>query len=1128
MPQKNWGEAIAYRIIFIVVSFHKKETQSHSQSQQLFWRLPMSRTLGLDLGTNSIGWALVEDDVAIVASGVRIFPVGVKEDDFLKQGKEVSKNVARRMARGIRRRHHRYKIRREKLIGILCEQSMMPGEEDLFSTRELYEFRAKGLDSKLNLVEFGKLLLMFNKRRGFKSNRKTLASEEAKKEEGVVKEEIHELEKKIVETKCRTVGEYFATLFKQTQSKDNWHNKDEAIERIRDRFVGREMYTKEFDMLWERQSSFYPTILTPELRTKIRDETIYYQRNLKSQKGLVGRCRFEPGKRCAPKSSQLFQEFRIWQQLSATRFVSGERIGQPLTPEEKQKAYVELMKQKKLTEAAMKKLLDIPRSVSFNDVFAAKGMDGNSTNVRLLEALGVETFSQLTDQQRFELWHILTYTDNTEKLKAIIRTKISQNILPQLNEEAIDRYAETNLEEGYCNFSTKALNRILPFLREGLEPFNAFLKAGYDPTKKIVKGQIQEVTKIPALSPNELRNPIVQQMLSETFRVVNAIVAKYGKPDMIRVELARELRKPKTEREEHRTRTIQTRKQREEYAEFLSHRFKKKIEPNSIEVKKYELWLEMGCEDPKLDNLDSFMKNGRIKDAVKYKLWKECNRISPYSGKAIPLSKLLSPEIQIEHIHPYSKTMNNEFGNLCLCESYINKDKGDKLPYEYFASKGEGALEAFKQRVAVFKGGKRWRFLAKEIPEDFLNSQLNNTRYAARELATRLQMLVPPMKDGETLRPRVQVVNGQATSALRRLWGVNSILSKGDIDTKNRGDHRHHAIDAIVIACTSPGIIHKLAKHSKFDEWSKLTNDKVTKPWRSFLGDTSDAINSIIVSYRNQKRLVGKKPNKSKAKNLEKYPDGFVKQQTVTIRGPLHEETIYGSIEFNGEETYVTRWPLRKFTEVKQLEKVVDPKVRQVLLKRVKKYNGELKKAFAENTDDPVLMYSKNGSKVPINKVRVINPSESLIEVRKDAFVESGNNYAIAIYEDKETGKRESETIPFWFAVKRALAGELIVPKEKNGKQLLFALQQRDTVVTYEEHPDEIEWDDTGYLRDHLFRVRRFSVNGQIYLDYLYVADLDEKNDRNRLFYQMAPSTLRCVRVEVDLLGNIVKKEGVA
>ncbi len=1081
----------------------------------------MSTTLGLDLGTNSIGWALVEDDKRIIKSGVRIFPVGVQEEDFQKNGKEVSKNIARRMARGARRRRFRFKLRREKLMKLLASTGMTQANEEFLSTRELYELRAKGLDDKLSPTEFGRILLMLNKRRGFKSNRKTATDPDKKKEEGIVKEEIFQLQKQIDESKARTVGEYFFSLFERADKEKNWPNENTPIERIRDRFVGREMYEKEFDLLWTKQSQYYPNVLTKELKMLIGAETIYYQRNLKSQKGLVGKCRFEPKKRCAQRSSIEFQEYRIWQQLWMVRFASGDRIGQELTAEEKQKVCSALMRTHKMTEAKLKTLLNISRHEHFNDVFDLKG---NRTNSDLIEAVGEKLFDSLNDAQRFELWHILTYSDNTEKLKQIVQNKIVKGILPPLTDEQIDTYSRINLEEGFCNLSKKALNKTIPYLREGSGLTESVEKAGYDPTRKIVKGKAEEVSKVPSLAPNELRNPIVQQMLSETFRVVNAIIKEYCKPDMVRIELARELKKPKTKREEARNNAIKKRSQREEYAEFLSKKFGQRIEPNSPEVRKYELWLEMGCEDQSLDDLKSFMRNGKVTDSLKYKLWKECGRISPYSGKVIPLAKLFSPEIQIEHILPYSQTMNNEFGNLCLCEADINKRKGDKLPYEYFESIGK--IDEFKSNVSRLQNdGKRKRFLAKEIPEDFLNSQLTNTSYAATDLAWRLSSVFPPIVKGDKESPRVQVVNGQATSDLRRLWGLNSILSNGDVDTKNRSDHRHHSIDAIAIACTTPVVIHTLSSASKFNMKGRLTNDDIKEPWNGFRDSCYESINSIIVSYRNQKRLVGKKPNKIQAKDLSKYPDGFIRKNTITIRGAMHEETIYGSISMNNEQQFVTRWPLEKFTDEKQLDKIVDSKVREVLKKRVKKF-GTIKKAFESNEKDPVLMYSKKGKKIPIKGVRVINVGEHLAEIRKGAFVETGNNYAIAIYEDTETKKRTFETISFYIAVQRSLHNEPIVKHSMGGKPLLFALKQRDIVVRYDKHPDEIDWSSMDYLRSRLFRVRKFDVKGIIYLDYLYAAKLDDKIDRNTLFFQMRPNTFNYVKVEVDLLGRISKEEG--
>ncbi|MCZ7556274.1 MAG: type II CRISPR RNA-guided endonuclease Cas9 [Bacteroidia bacterium] len=1078
----------------------------------------MGKTLGLDLGTNSVGWCLVEDGKQIIASGVRIFPVGVKEDDYVKQGKEVSKNVDRRIARGIRRRRHRYLLRRARLIALLEKHNMMP-VLGAVGTRKLYELRRTALDKKIPLADLGRILLMLNKRRGFKSNRKTAVSDDAKKEEGVVKEAIGKLKRDIEETGCRTVGEYFATLFDATDEQKRWHNSDEPIERIRGRFVDRSMYQQEFDLIWAKQSRYYPSILTDDLRHEIRDKVIYFQRPLKSQKGTIGRCRYEPSKRCAPKSGFDFQEFRIWQQLGAVRYDLGTELNQPLTLEQKVLLAEYLAENPKLTRTKARTILRLPASVQFNDVF---DLLGNTTAARLKEAIGENTYEALSEDAMRELWHIISFCDDDEKMQAIIERKISRRVLPALNPEQIENIINTKFEDGYGNLSTKAIRKLLPHLRSDMNMYDAAVAAGYGGVGPGTK-KIRELDKIPPLKPNELRNPIVQQILTETFKVVNALVREYGKPDMIRVEMARSLKKPKKLREEARYKAQVKQLQREEYAELLSKHFKRRIYANDPEIRKYELWLEMGCKDAGLNDIESFFRNGKIRDAVKYRLWKECDRISPYSGKTISLRRLFSAEIEIEHILPYSRTMNNEFTNLSLCESDINRRKGNQLPYHFFASLGPRELEKFKERVAQFRGIKRHRFLMTEIPEDFLNSQLTNTSYAAREAMERLETLLPPvMNDDGTWHPRVQVMNGQATSNLRRLWGLNSILSNDENPVKNRGDHRHHAVDALVIACTTPRITHDLARYSQFNELSDLSNEHIKAPWRSFRTDAEKVIHGIIISLRNDKRLVSRKPNSIKVKAGKKHPDGKLRQTTVSIRGRLHEETLYGKIQQGGEDVFVHRKPINTFTDGKQLEKVIDKKVREVLQKRVAEFGGNVKQAFSDLENNPVYMYSKTGKRVKINKVRIKASGQQLKLLREttNTWVDTGNNYAIAIYEDKASGKRSFETIPYFEAVRRTLSGQKVVRESFEGKPLMLSLKQRDIVVRYHQHPDEIRWDDIDDLRPRLYRVRKFDVKGIIYLDNLYASKLDEK-DRNSLFYAVTPGTIKVIPSRVSILGKL-------
>jgi len=255
----------------------------------------MGTTLGLDVGPNSIGWALIfPEGKEIIATGVRVFPEGV--ENYGQRGQQESKNVARRMARGMRRRNQRFRMRRDKLVRQLRNLGMYPEEirqlNDYFTT-DPYEVRAKGLHEQLTLFEFGRALYHINERRGFKSNRKAGYNEESKIFKGNAElTGITETEEAIRAGNFKTLGEYLYHLNPQEQ-------------RRRARYTKREMYEHEFDTLWEAQKKYYPTILNDINKKQVR-KTIFSQRKLKSQKETVAKCTFEPKKRCAPRSSPTF------------------------------------------------------------------------------------------------------------------------------------------------------------------------------------------------------------------------------------------------------------------------------------------------------------------------------------------------------------------------------------------------------------------------------------------------------------------------------------------------------------------------------------------------------------------------------------------------------------------------------------------------------------------------------------------------------------------------------------------------------------------------------------------------------------------------------------------------------
>ncbi len=258
-----------------------------------------SYTLGLDIGSNSIGWALVDPkNEKIVGAGVRVFQEGVDRDT---KGAEISKNATRREARGARRSRKRRNYRKDKLLRMLVRAGLLPAEQEELEKKfetDPYILRAKGLEGKLKAHEFGRVLYHINQRRGFWSNRKTSKS----KDDGVVIKEATELSKAIKGAGCRTLGEYFSKA-------------DPHEYRIRGHYTFRSMYEEEFEELWKTQAQYHD-VLTDELKRQVKDETIFYQRPLRWDPETIGDCDLEPGHKRCPRSNYFARRFRILQTVN--------------------------------------------------------------------------------------------------------------------------------------------------------------------------------------------------------------------------------------------------------------------------------------------------------------------------------------------------------------------------------------------------------------------------------------------------------------------------------------------------------------------------------------------------------------------------------------------------------------------------------------------------------------------------------------------------------------------------------------------------------------------------------------------------------------------------------------------
>jgi len=643
----------------------------------------MTYILGFDLGPSSIGWACIDKtNQKILGLGSRIFPEGVNN---YNQGKEASKNESRRLARQSRRQYARKVQRRDKLKNLLRTLKMFPehqSKEAEFHAMSPYPLRKKGLDKELSKLELGRTLYHLNQRRGFKSSLKSGQADDNK-----ITESTNELQKKMDDSKSRTLGEYLA-------------NKNPMEERLRGRYTLRAMYSQEFDMLWDKQSEFHPE-LTDAIKKIIKDETIFHQRPLKSVAHLIGKCSLEPEKRRCHKNSLDFQRYRILEQVNrleltdpdgvvytfSREFNKNKNVHEEFTPDVKakrEKLIEVLWKKEKRTFDEIKKLLELPKETQCNlEQGGEKSLIGNRSGTRLSRVFG-KTWWDKPLEERDLIQQVVFQADDPDWLENYAQEKWS------LTQEQAEKLArKTSFEQGCAHFSKKAIRKLIPFLEEGFNLADAKEKAKY---------KTQEDYESFEDFMDKFRNPIVSQTLHEVARLVKKIEQTFGKPGEIRVELVRDLKLPAKKR--------------------------RKIHFENLERK--ELHQEIGKE---LEARNVSVNHDTI---LKYKLWKECKQVCPYTGEnKISFDDLFHDrKYDIEHIIPYSRSLDDSFANKTLCRVDENARKSNKTPYEFY--EGTEQYEEILQRIKVLPFNKQRKFQQKEISDDFISRQLNDTAYMSR------------------------------------------------------------------------------------------------------------------------------------------------------------------------------------------------------------------------------------------------------------------------------------------------------------------------------------------------------------------------------------------------------------
>lgn len=981
--------------------------------------------LGIDLGPNSIGWALVDQKNEKIICGARVFPEGVERGNT---GLEKSKNVQRREARSARRQHNRRSRRKRKLNYMLNEAGLLT-EENLKNAELMalnpYELRARGITSKLKLDEFARALIHINQRRGFKSNRKT----DTKKETGKVYEEISELEKDMKSTGARTLGEYLYLKYAKA-------------EKVRDRYTLRDMYEKEFEVLWKVQSSFYPDILTDSAKEKIY-QAIFHQRPLKPADDQIGFCNLERTERRCPIASWFAQRFRILKTVNDMRIHTPGKRERPLSEKERARLIDKLSRTKQIAIDKIRKLLQLQEYDVINLELGAR----DKIQGCIVEAGLRKIFKDYDKNPRFFVEEV--YEPFLGEEPEIFEKKAKEDW--KLTEAQIEKLYKIDRPKGYLHYSITAIKKLLPYLEKGAGEYDAIQSAGY-----VLDEKAEECDKLPLPEVSTLANPIVRKALFELRRVINAIIREYGKPSKIVVELARETKGTQRERNDTCSKIRRNEKANEQARQWLK---------------------DFGIPQPSRD------------DIIKYKLWQECGNFCPYTGKPIsPEQLFITGEFQIEHILPHSRSLDDSYMNKTLCYVPVNKEKGDSTPYEAFSADPErwGRILGNIKRLPR---NKQRKFMQKEINiNEFIERQLNDTRYISREVKKYVQILGVP----------VRCTRGQLTAELRHVWGLNTILGKKDDIIKQRDDHRHHAIDAVTIALTNASHLQQLARKYNF----KRDRKQFPQPWPNFRGSVISAVEPIRVSHRVLRK----------------------------VSGALHKETNYGLTDEQGQ--YVYRKNLTDLT-LAMVKKIRDHTVREIVIARLKQvgiddpdhYKGKFK--AKEVFKEP--LYMKTGlnkitgepkSPVQIKKVRIGEAGTDFIGMKNEdgtpyRFVKPGSNHHIAIFEytdSKGNKEREGVVVSMFEAAQRARKGEPMIRRvhpERPEAVFLFSLSRNEMFLLIDKEGNE-----------RLCRVQKMDINqGITFRPHEYAGKMSDY-DKPPIILRLTPNTLNGRKVTIDPIGR--------
>ena len=817
------------------------------------------------------------------------------------------------------------------------------------------------------------------------------------------------------------------------------------------------------------------------------------------------------GVKCIAKSHPLYQEFRLWQFLSNLRIYK-KRLADDVDVTQDflktEKDYVALfdwLNEKKTI--AQKSFLKYPAFGLKKDAdnyrwnyVEDKDYPCNETRAQILAYLSKAGVSSdfLTMELEERLWHLLYSIDDKQELGKALR-KFAETYA--LNESFVETFQKfPPFKKEYGAYSAKAIKKLLALMRMG----KYWAETNIDDEtrsriEKIVTGEYDEKIKsrvrekaihftdvsqfkglplwlacyvvydrhseakdiakwespadlqkyLDSFKQHSLRNPIVEQVITEPMRTVRDIWAQYGTIDEIHVELGREMRNP-AEKRKKMTQQIADNENtnlriKALLMEFVNPEFEienvRPYSPSQQDILRiYEegvlgredVYKKENSIDYKYENesekvfVEDILKKFKESDAQKrptrsevfrYKLWLEQKYRSPYTGQPIPLAKLFTSAYEIEHVIPQSRYFDDSFSNKVICESEVNKLKDNQLGFEFIKKHhGEMIELSFGKVVKIFTEGEYEQFvkdhygrnrtkmrklLMDSIPEEFIARQLNDSRYISKVVKGLLSNIVREEGEEESISKNVIVCTGGVTDRLKKDWGINDVWNRIILPrfarlnemtgtsqfttrttnghevpsmplefqkgfNKKRIDHRHHAMDAIVIACANRNIVNYLnnesasgnSKISRYDLQILLcdkvkTDDKgnykwmIKKPWETYTQDVYHVLKDIVASFKQNLRIINKATNMYT--HFEEGKKKSAKQEGINwaIRKPMHKDTVFGEVNLRKIKTVTLN------EAIKNPSRIVVKEFKQKLYSLMQQgYDAKrIKKYFEENKD---------------------------------------------------------------------------------------------------------------------------------------------------------------------------------